>query len=194
MKKYLRLCGVMCLSLILALCISACSGNTTGDADGQSGSDSDSGETHEYEVKDVDFGDSQVHEELAKLDFEPGETIDSVYYKRASDPATGEACYLVKRSSDGEEQYLPLAKTVCYVDEMLGDRGKYERVPLSYVQDGVPVETYQYQIYTSVFAMGDDGSRYAEAQDHEANLSGADTPDVPVSDPEPELDAVPAET
>ena len=46
-----------------------------------------------------------------------------------------------------------MAKTVCYVDEELGDRAYYERVPLSYKVDGQEVETYQYQIVTSSFGI-----------------------------------------
>lgn len=162
MRKYLRLCAV-CLCIMSCLCLAACSGNSDENPE-FGGEDVNTGEQHEYEVTDVDFGDSQVHEELAKLDFEPGETVDNVYYKRGSDPETNEACYVVKRASDGEPAYLPLTKTVCYVDEMLSDRAYYERVPLNYILDGEQVETYQYQIFTSSFAVGDDGSRYAEAQ------------------------------
>lgn len=122
------------LSAGLVLCLTACSGSSP-------------------DYTDVDFGDSQVHEELVPLEFEDGESVDSVYYKRTTDPKDGSAAYLVKRASDQEEAYLPMAKTVCYVDEELGDRAYYERVPLSYKVDGQEVETYQYQIVTSSFGI-----------------------------------------
>lgn len=186
MKKHLRLCLVMCLTLGVCLFLAACSGGGDSGENPESDSGSDSQdveiETSGTEVQDVDFGDSEMHEELAKLEFEPGETIDSVYYKRCMDPETNTPAYMIKRSSDGEVKYLPLGKTVCYVDEMLGDRAYYERVPLNYVQDGQQIETYQYQIFTSVFAPGDDGSLYADAQSHETPDSGD-----PVAS-EPELD------
>lgn len=152
------------LSAGLALCLTACSGSSP---DGSGGTEPDGGGTTDppkseevlevpedaSEYTDVDFGDSQVHEELVPLEFEDGESVDSVYYKRTTDPKDGSAAYLVKRASDQEEAYLPMAKTVCYVDEELGDRAYYERVPLSYKVDGQEVETYQYQIVTSSFGI-----------------------------------------
>lgn len=152
------------LSAGLVLCLTACSGSSP---DGSGGTEPDGGGTTDppkseevlevpedaSEYTDVDFGDSQVHEELVPLEFEDGESVDSVYYKRTTDPKDGSAAYLVKRASDQEEAYLPMAKTVCYVDEELGDRAYYERVPLSYKVDGQEVETYQYQIVTSSFGI-----------------------------------------
>ena len=174
MKKHLRLCAAMCLVLGMCLVLAACSSSDSNVSDG-SGNSSGSSDTEPVtsgtEVADVNFGDSEVHEELDRLEFEPGETVDNVYYKRTTDPETNTPAYMVKRSSDGEYCYLPLSKTVCYVDETLGDRAYYEKVSLSYVQDGQQIDTYQYQVFTSVFAPGDDGSRYAEAQNHEANLA-----------------------
>lgn len=179
MMKHWKLCLAVSACLVMTAFLAACSGSGGSDNPENSDTDpgSDDGAKQEYVVTDVDFGDSQVHEELERLEFEPGETVDSVYYKRTTDPETNTAAYLVKRSSDGEEQYLPLSKTVCYVDEMLADRAYYERVPLQYMQDGEQIETYQYQIYTSAFAPGSDGSRYAEAQNHEA--ADIEEPDAP---------------
>lgn len=152
------------LSAGLVLCLTACSGSSP---DGSGGTEPDGEGTTDppkseevlevpedaSEYTDVDFGDSQVHEELVPLEFDEDEPVDSVYYKRTTDPKDGSAAYLVKRASDQEEAYLPMAKTVCYVDEELGDRAYYERVPLSYKVDGQEVETYQYQIVTSSFGI-----------------------------------------
>lgn len=137
------------LSAGLVLCLTACSGSSP-------------------DYTDVDFGDSQVHEELVPLEFDDGESVDSVYYKRTTDPKDGSAAYLVKRASDGDDDegvYLPMSKTVCYVDETLGDRAYYERVPLSYKVDGQEVETYQYQIVTSSFGISKAAEPEPEAQD-----------------------------
>lgn len=167
------------LSAGLVLCLTACSGSSP---DGSGGTESDGGETTDppkseevlevpedaSEYTDVDFGDSQVHEELVPLEFDDGESVDSVYYKRTTDPKDGSAAYLVKRASDGDDDegvYLPMSKTVCYVDETLGDRAYYERVPLSYKVDGQEVETYQYQIVTSSFGISKAAEPEPEAQD-----------------------------
>lgn len=163
-RKYRSMFLAAVLSAGLVLCLTACSGSSP---DGSGGTEPDGGGTTDppkseevlevpedaSEYTDVDFGDSQVHEELVPLEFEDGESVDSVYYKRTTDPKDGSAAYLVKRASDQEEAYLPMAKTVCYVDEELGDRAYYERVPLSYKVDGQEVETYQYQIVTSSFGI-----------------------------------------
>lgn len=163
-RKYRSMFLAAVLSAGLVLCLTACSGSSP---DGSGGTEpagteaqepADSQEVLEVpedasEYTDVDFGDSQVHEELVPLEFDEDEPVDSVYYKRTTDPKDGSAAYLVKRASDQEEAYLPMAKTVCYVDEELGDRAYYERVPLSYKVDGQEVETYQYQIVTSSFGI-----------------------------------------
>lgn len=163
-RKYRSMFLAAVLSAGLVLCLTACSGSSP---DGSEGTEPDGGGTTDppkseevlevpedaSEYTDVDFGDSQVHEELVPLEFDEDEPVDSVYYKRTTDPKDGSAAYLVKRASDQEEDYLPMAKTVCYVDEELGDRAYYERVPLSYKVDGQEVETYQYQIVTSSFGI-----------------------------------------
>lgn len=166
-RKYRSMFLAAVLSAGLVLCLTACSGSSP---DGSGGTEPDGGGTTDppkseevlevpedaSEYTDVDFGDSQVHEELVPLEFDDGESVDSVYYKRTTDPKDGSAAYLVKRASDGDDDegvYLPMSKTVCYVDETLGDRAYYERVPLSYKVDGQEVETYQYQIVTSSFGI-----------------------------------------
>ena len=190
MKKRLEACLALCLVLAMVLSLAACAG-PSGGGDGTDSGESAAAETPDTDtgpvtsgtdVQDVDFGDSETHEELAKLEFEPGEPVGSVYYKVCEDPETNQPAYMVKHASDGEVRYLPLTKTVRYVDEMLGDRAYYERVPLQYVQDEQQVETFQYQIFVSAFAPGDDGSRYAEAQDHGDGSGGSGQAD-PAAEP-----------
>ena len=155
MKKYLMLCLALGLILALAAC-SGSGGNTSADTGDGGG---DSGDLTEpvtpadaVEVTDVDFGDIQVHEELDRLEFVPGEAVDSVFYKRTTNPEDGSAAYMVKASSKDDFEYLPMDKTVCYVDETLEGRAYYERVPLKYVADGETIETYQYQIFVSAYS------------------------------------------
>lgn len=159
-RKYLI--PVLVLCTILGLALTACNGKPNANTDPVDVSGDNTGPEAEGEqtidpviITDVDFGGAQSHEELVALEFADGEAVDSVFYKRTTDPETNAAAYMVKVvNSNGEEiQYLPMDKTVCYVDEALVGRAYYERVPLSYVADGVPVETYQYQIYTSTYGI-----------------------------------------
>lgn len=158
-RKYLI--PVLVLCTILGLALTACNGkpgstNTDPvDVSGDNTGPETEGESNidPVIITDVDFGGPQSHVELVALDFADGEAVDNVFYKRTTDPETNTAAYMVKVAESGEIQYLPMDKTVCYVDEALVGRTYYERVPLSYVADGVPVETYQYQIYTSTYGI-----------------------------------------
>ena len=132
---------------LLTLSLSACGGN---------GGANDSAEPDEtgdaqYAVEDFQTGEATVHEEILPLEFDEGEVIDNLYYKRTTND-DGIPCYAVMKSS-GQMAYLPMDETTCYVTE--SGSSYYEAIPITYTMNGEEVSKTQYQLFTRLDSVED---------------------------------------
>ncbi len=177
MKKWLS----VILAAVLALALCACNGASgdSGDPSPEDGLQSGDSGTVEFTgpsdgITDTSFGEPSGRKDLSAQEFAPGEQIDNLFYKRATNPDDNTPAYLVT-DTDGNDEYLPMGKTVIYVDENLNDAAYYERVPLEYKLNGETVQDYQYQLTTSAYSGSSDITAQAEpAQDAGMNPGSAD--------------------
>ena len=145
--------------------------------------DGDSGDVDDTpRVTDISQTDAELHVGLLKLDFEEDELFENAYYRSTVDEA-GKACYEVQPVDSDEPVFLPMASTVIYMttnhaDEHAanGEMGSfadayYEKITLTYLLDGEPVESTQYQLFVpnvydmSVSAMVGDAEAIPAASD-----------------------------
>ena len=121
--------------------------------------DGDSGDVVDTpRVTDIQQTDPELHVGLLKLDFEEGDLSESPYYRSTVDES-GKACYEVQPMDSDGTTLLPMASTVIYMTEghaeehaANGDTGSfadayYEKITLTYLLDGEPIESTQYQLY-----------------------------------------------
>ena len=142
MKKVIKTITAM-LSLLLVL--SACYGPVTPTADPEN-TESVAETTELPTLSDFTTGDVEVHEVLLPWDWQEGEHIDNLYYKRTTNDA-GEAVYAVLQASNGQPFYLPMGSTVMYTGEY--PECFFERYTVTYKEDGVDKSFVQYQLYIS---------------------------------------------
>lgn len=135
MKKFI--CGA--LSVVLAAsCLTACSKkNETGQ-----GTDGEPVGT----VTDFEMGEAEVHESILPWQFDEGEAVENIYYKRTTDE-NGTNVYAVRKASDNQVAYLPMGNTVVYVGD--SEDCYFERTTNTYKLDGEDSTTVQFQLYVT---------------------------------------------
>ena len=130
-------------AILLTLSLSACGGN--GGEQGSTPPEETNGDAA-YAVEDFKAGDAETHEEILPLEFDEGEAVDNLYYKRTTND-DGIPCYAVMKSN-GQMAYLPMDDTVCYVTE--DTHSYFESIPITYMQNGEEVSKTQYQLFTQL--------------------------------------------
>ena len=125
---------------LLTLSLSGCGGTQ-----GSTVQDEAQGDA-QYAIEDFKTGEASVHEVILPLEFDEGEVVDNLYYKRTTNDS-GVPCYAVMKSN-GQMAYLPMDETTCYVTE--SGSSYYEAIPITYKMDGEEVSKTQYQLFTQL--------------------------------------------
>lgn len=146
------------LLLILAmlmLTLIACDTNDTGPAptisipeqtSGVTASETPTKSPLEDAISDLNIGEAELYEPIEPLEFEDGEEIDNLYYKRTVD-GNGEPAYMVINATTKQAAYLPLGQTVIYAGEY--ETCFYERFNVTYKQNDEFRSTVQYQLHVN---------------------------------------------
>lgn len=128
---------------VFALLLVGCSGSSSA----SSGSISEEKETYTNTSATIENEENVFAKKLVPLDLEPGEEVDSLYYKFAMED--GDACYTVQ-PKDEELMKVPVNSSVIYlVNDPEGC--KIEKVEFDFTLDGGETEhVEQYRIYSLV--------------------------------------------
>ena len=112
--------------------------------------DDDTSAAADQRVTELVTTDPEVHVDLLKLDFDEGEIPESWYYRSTVDES-GRASYEVQPVDADEPALLPMSSTVIYMTDAPEDGtdpgAYYERITLTYLLDGEPIESEQYQLF-----------------------------------------------
>ena len=162
MKKYIALLSALALSTALA----GCSFNSPAPPPEPAPAPEQSAPQESPTVTDISDPVVGLHEEIMEQTFESDEEIDNLYYKRTSD-AGGNPVYSIIRKSDGQTVNLPMSETVVYVTK--NGPSYYEKVTVTYKEDGDPTSLEQYELYVQ--------STEAEAEP----VSPDDHPDISIT-------------
>lgn len=165
-----RLHRYLALALVLALvfALSGCGGKAGGekpdgfkeagagdiqvDAGDAGESDGDNAdeveETEPPRITNVNSAEAELHVVLRELDLADGVEAENPYYRSLNDES-GLACYEIQPADSDETVLIPMSSTVIYMTEQGAEDtdAYYEQIALTYMLDGEPVETTQYQIF-----------------------------------------------
>ena len=162
MKKHLILLSALALAFTLAGCTADTPTPEPAPAPGQSPPQG----TPPIMITDISDPAVGIHEEIVEQSFAEGEDIDNLYYKRSAN-SDGVPVYTVTRKSDGQTDNLPLTETDDYVPKT--GPSDYEKVTVSYKENGDPSSIEQYELYVQ------------STEEEPSPLSPEDHPDVSVS-------------